>query len=478
MPGEGANHDQQALAAVWTRLTGAEGQPPGVGRMALPCRGCRRRLRCAPCQHALELVQEGTMDGTPQPIVPDLVEALGPHVLQEAADKLLGGEGHGVPTRGLRVLIATADLAIRNGEQAVVGQRDPVDIPAQVLQDLRCALHGRFAVDHPPFGPDRLGQSQIGAFLTHEIAKQSAEELREGVDRHQVGRTGRPPLGPVSGDPTSRYEAVHVWMVGQGAGPGVQDTEDPDPPAHIMGVRGKLDERMGRGAEQDVVKVLLMTTDELTELVGHGEDHVEVGNRQELLTPLFPPPLGLMAMAFGATAVAAGVVDVVCLTAMRALQQLPAQGLGPAVDKIVHGATRAGQEALAKPFPIVRPIAPEDIGHLWHERAPARAEIGHKGVDGGVHDVQGRWRQRGVTGRGTRALVAQQFLNDPQRDPPRSQVGRLGVPQGLDGGLFGETTLAHHRVERLLEGGGGQGRGPVPGGEPPGTGSPELPVLS
>jgi hypothetical protein len=46
-----------------------------------------------------------------------------------------------------------------------------------------------------------------------------------------------------------------------------------------MRVRGQLDERLGRRAEQDVVAVLLMTPDELTELVGHGEDHVKVGDR-------------------------------------------------------------------------------------------------------------------------------------------------------------------------------------------------------
>src|SRR5882724_6701096 len=48
----------------------------------------------------------------------------------------------------------------------------------------------------------------------------------------------------------------------------------------------------------------------------------------------------------------------------------------------------------------------------------------------------------------------------------------------MDGGLFGETTLAHDRFERLLERGGGQGRGPVPGRDQPGAGPPELPVLS
>jgi hypothetical protein len=48
MPGEVANHDQQALAAVRTRLTGAKGWAPAIGRMALPCRGWGRWLGCVP----------------------------------------------------------------------------------------------------------------------------------------------------------------------------------------------------------------------------------------------------------------------------------------------------------------------------------------------------------------------------------------------------------------------------------------------
>ena len=97
-----------------------------------------------------------------------------------------------MPTRGLRVLIAKADLAIRHGEQAVGGERDAVDVPTQVRQDGLCALHSRLAVDHPPCGADRLGQRQIGAVLTRQIEKQAAKELRQGMDRHLVGiRAGR-----------------------------------------------------------------------------------------------------------------------------------------------------------------------------------------------------------------------------------------------------------------------------------------------
>lgn len=112
MPGEGANHDQSALAAVRTWLTSAKGRAPAIGRLARPCRGCGRRLRCVPRQRELELVEEGPMDGTPQPIVPDLVEALGQHMLQKASDELVGGQRHGLPALVLGILIAEADVAV------------------------------------------------------------------------------------------------------------------------------------------------------------------------------------------------------------------------------------------------------------------------------------------------------------------------------------------------------------------------------
>jgi hypothetical protein len=182
------------------------------------------------------------MEWTPQPIVADFVEPLGQHVLQEATDELLGGQGHAFPPQVLGVLVAEADLAVLNGEQTAIRQRDPVDIPAQLIQDMHRALHVWFTVDDPAFGPERLGQGQVGSFLTHESEKQPAKELREGMDGHQVGRTGGSPLGPVGGDPTGRHKTIHMWMIDEGSDPGVEDAEDSNEPANIMWVCGELHE--------------------------------------------------------------------------------------------------------------------------------------------------------------------------------------------------------------------------------------------
>ncbi|HSF29042.1 MAG TPA: hypothetical protein VLK82_01025 [Candidatus Tectomicrobia bacterium] len=86
-----------------------------------------------------------------------------------------------------------------------------------------------------------------------------------------------------------------------------------------MRIGCELYERLDRGAEQDVVQVLLMTPDDLPQLLGHGEDHVKVGDRQEFLPSHCQPGFGVEAMTRGATAVAAGVVDVVFLATAIAL---------------------------------------------------------------------------------------------------------------------------------------------------------------
>jgi hypothetical protein len=88
-----------------------------------------------------------------------------------------------------------------------------LNVPAQVAEHLFRALHGRFAIDHPLGGPDRLGNAQIGALLTHESLEEPSEEIGERPHRHEVGLASRLPLGPVTGDPTGRDQAVDMRVV-------------------------------------------------------------------------------------------------------------------------------------------------------------------------------------------------------------------------------------------------------------------------
>jgi hypothetical protein len=126
------------------------------------------------------------MDGTPPPVVPDCVEPLRQHLLQNAANARQRWQGHGLPALGLGILLAAADVTSLDREPPAMGQRDPVPIPAQVVQHPLRALQGRFAVDDPPLGPDPLRGGKVRPFLTHQVQEEPAKELRERMDRHKV----------------------------------------------------------------------------------------------------------------------------------------------------------------------------------------------------------------------------------------------------------------------------------------------------
>ena len=300
------------------------------------------------------------MAWTPPPIGPDVVEPLGPDVRQEATDARLGGQRHDLPTLVLGVLVAAADVAVLDGEETALRQRDPVDIPAPVVQHLCRAGHARFPVDDPACGPEGLGQGQVGALLTHAREQPPATERREGMDGHQGGRTGGSPLGPVGGDPTGRHQTGHRWMIDEDAGPGVEDAADAHEPADIRGGCGTRDEGWGRGAAQDMGASVLMTTDDRAQLLGHGKDHVHVGEREACLTPLFQPGCGREALTRGATAVPAGGVDVVCLAPVLARPQVSASGLGATVDEVIPGAAVAGPEVWPTPLQVLTPAGGDE----------------------------------------------------------------------------------------------------------------------
>jgi hypothetical protein len=162
-----------------------------------------------------------------------------------------------------------------------------------------------------------------------------------------------------------------------------------------------------------------VAADACVELLGQGQDHLQVGPWQEFLTPFCQPHPGVIAVALGATAVAAGVVGLRLLAPGLARSQVPAQGRGPAVDQIAHGAAMAGQKALAKPLLIVGAIAPPALRHRWPDPPPAGSAIGPEGVEGGVYAVAGCGRQMRVAGSRTGAFVAEPRLHDAQRPAAR-----------------------------------------------------------
>jgi hypothetical protein len=117
-------------------------------------------------------------------------------------------------------------------------------------------------------------------------------------------------------------------------------------------------------------------------------------------------------VARGATAVAAGLVDLVLLTAAITRQQMSAQRRGPAGHNVIHRTAMTGPEIRAQPLLIGGTIIPENVRHLWHARTPEQLESGHEGVDGGVHNVEGVAREMGGARGGTRAFMPEDLWAD------------------------------------------------------------------
>ena len=196
-------------------------------------------------QAELELVPERTMDGTPEPIIADVVEPLWQHMRQKAPDELIGERGHGLPALSLGIPVAEADVAVLDREQTAIRQRDAVDIPAQVVQDRLRVLDGGFAVD-APLGPDRLGDGQVRPFLRTSARNSPRKSFERAWTGTRVGRASWLPLAPV-GRPHQPVRGSAHGDGRPGTGPGVEHTQAPDEPADLMWVPGKLHKRWGGG---------------------------------------------------------------------------------------------------------------------------------------------------------------------------------------------------------------------------------------
>ena len=85
-------------------------------------------------------------------VVADAHEAFGEDVKEKAADELPGVENHGgllVPVSV--VLPAKGDVAVVDGEEALVGDGDAVGVASEVLEHWQGAAVGRLGVDDPVF---------------------------------------------------------------------------------------------------------------------------------------------------------------------------------------------------------------------------------------------------------------------------------------------------------------------------------------
>jgi hypothetical protein len=151
---EGLDDDHAAAAArTRTRQHALLMHCHGCGRLRFFDGGWRREQRARSREVA------STIGFGKQSVVPDAVQALGQNVDEEAADELVGCEGHpfvtGRPVEPI-VLVAEGDAILVGGDEAAIGDSDAVGVARQIVQNLLGPRERSFAVDDPLALPQRF----------------------------------------------------------------------------------------------------------------------------------------------------------------------------------------------------------------------------------------------------------------------------------------------------------------------------------
>lgn len=101
-----------------------------------------------------QLAAENELGGTvavgQEAVVADALKTGRDGVLQEAADELLGGKGHGLGLVAVAIILPLeSDHAVFQRQDAPVGDGDAVGITAEILQYVLGSAKGRLGIDDP-----------------------------------------------------------------------------------------------------------------------------------------------------------------------------------------------------------------------------------------------------------------------------------------------------------------------------------------
>ena len=220
---------------------------------------------------------------------------------------------------------------------------------SQVTEHLVGAAEGWFAVDHPTV-TEKLAEKTAEDFgmghgleLSVELEfprreslpqcfdELATEDLAENCFRDkEVVTPGTNPLRVIRRETASRNDAVNMGMMLQFLVPGMQDAEESDFSAEMLGVSGDLDQRLGAEAEQQTIHHFLVLQGQRRQFVWERENDVGVRRGQQFGTARVEPAVAGVALALRAMPVAARIVGDGAMATARTLIDVAAQCGGAA----------------------------------------------------------------------------------------------------------------------------------------------------
>ncbi len=260
--------------------------------------------------------------------VPDADEATREYMQQEATQEFV----HVQSQESLFVFVsgvspAEGDLVVQEGSEPAVGNRNAMGVSAEIAKHLIGSAERRFAVDHPAGrvkltdqNPKQFGLSQAAkqavklelsrsVSLLERFEKLAAEDFAENPFRKKEAIIWRAhPMGVIARQTAGSHDTVDVGMMLELLIPGVEDAEEADLGAEMLGVRGNFDQGLSAAAEQQPVDHFFVLQGERGQLVGEREDDVSIGRGEQFGTSRGQPSIARLALTLRAVPIPAGIV--------------------------------------------------------------------------------------------------------------------------------------------------------------------------
>ena len=192
------------------------------------------------------------------------MKPLGQDMLQKSAHEFQCRQAHGLPFPGVGILVAERHVIVFQGNDAVVGDGNPVDIAGEIRQYLFRLLEGWPGEDDPVLVPDLLGEVLLGQCLPCVLHKDGAEDRRERPDRHEEPTAGRSP-DPVFIKGAARNEKMEMGMEFLGPGPGMEDGQLAKLAAEVFAVKAELGQGRDRRLKEDGIERFLVAAHDFPE---------------------------------------------------------------------------------------------------------------------------------------------------------------------------------------------------------------------
>lgn len=196
----------------------------------------------------------------------------------------------------------------------------------------------------------------------------------------------------IGGESPSSHNAVKMRMQREVLAPGVEDGGDagrpPDLGREVPGIAGEGGERVGGGAEEEIVDHTGSVEGQGAEFVGQGEDDVEVVDGEKVGAPRLEPVGLSQCLALRTVTVAARVVDGAPMPTAATRFEVAAEGrgtaLGESADDLVLRAAHRMRSGVALA------MTAQDVAELGRCLSPGRS----RRLRGCTHGGSTRTRSR------------------------------------------------------------------------------------